>query len=586
MCGIVAVIDSQPVKKTIIGGLKKIQYRGYDSAGVCFKSDLKLVTIKVKGSVAKLETELNGYDGEIAIGHTRWATHGQVCEKNAHPILSSDKNWAVVHNGIIENYKEIVDERTSEGECFFTDTDTEVISSLLSANDFEDNLRSVLWTCKQLKGSYAFCAINKSDNHVYAAKHKSPLYAFCDGKMSMFASDPICFPKGDYYKFEDDEICKMSKGKLEFFNFKGEKIKKTLQKYQNINSSADLNNFEHFMLKEIYETPDVLDRVCDVYEKLDLTALKKLKFSSVKLVGCGTAYHACLMGAEFFKRILNIDAEAVQASEFRYGKQIIGSHSLCVFVSQSGETADTIAALEKISKKKAKTLVITNVPHSTLSQMGDMHFSTCAGPEICVASTKAYCSQVVVLYLLTMALKSEKHFYQALRDVRKLSEQIQKFFINISPFAEEIAKHDKVFFIGKGIDYITALEGALKLKEISYINCNSFPAGELKHGVLALVDEGTPIIVVATDEKLYEKTMNSALEAKSRGGKLFVISSLLPQAYELKDFEMCMTLPKVPKLLRGVMAAIPLQLLSYKVCMIKGLNPDMPRNLAKSVTVE
>ena len=587
MCGIVGAIKDEDCKETVIRGLELIQYRGYDSAGICLKEGAKLEVYKAKGVIQNLVEKLPQSHQSVAIGHTRWATHGGVCEKNAHPVESRDKSWAIVHNGIIENYKQIADKLAKEGYSFKTETDTEIISAILEVNDSLDPIKNIVWLTKKLKGSYAFCGVRKEEeNVIYAAKFKSPLYAFCGDGVTMVASDPICFPKGDYYKLNDGEICRLEKGDISFFDCEGLPIQKEKQPYHEISSLADKGAYQHFMLKEIYETPEAIKNLAVNFMKIDYEKLHKFKCKKIKLIGCGTAYHSALLGASFMRKYLKVDAEALQASEFRYDNFIVNSKTLCIFVSQSGETADTIAALEKARKKKAKIITLTNVLHSTLAAMGDVTLPISAGPEIAVASTKAYSCQVAALYMLCMALKSEKDYYRAVKDVKLLSKTISNLFINMAEFAGEIYQKDRVFFIGKGADYITALEGALKLKEISYINCNAYPAGELKHGVLALIENKTPVIVIATDDKLYDKTMNSALEAKSRGAKLYLVANRPPQPIELENFEMCLSLPKVPCALKNILAVLPLQLLSYNVSVLRGIDPDKPRNLAKSVTVE
>lgn len=587
MCGIVGAVRAGGSRNDVIRGLKLIQYRGYDSAGLCLKEKKDLQIFKAKGVIEKLDEKVPASLATVAIGHTRWATHGQVCEKNAHPIEGGNREWAVVHNGIIENYRTMTDELSGEGVVFKTDTDTEVIAALLALNNFSDPVRNIAWATKKLQGSYAFCAVKKEeDNVIYAARFKSPLYAFYSGDVAMIASDPVCFPEGKYFKLEDGEICKLSQEKIEFFDASGEPIEKEASPYKKINYIAGKGEFEHFMLKEIYETPDAIRRLAINFMNLDFSKLNKLKFDKIKLIGCGTAYHSCLMGASFMRSFLRVEAEALQASEFRYGIFPISRRTLAIFVSQSGETADTIAALEKAKKKGAKTICLTNVLHSSLAEEGEMVLPISAGPEIAVASTKAYSCQVAALYMLTMALKGEKHFYKSIKQVQDLSRTLKSLFINMSEFAADIYQKEKVFFIGKGDDYVTALEGALKLKEISYINCNAYPAGELKHGVLALIENKTPVIVIATDEKVYDKTMNSALEAKSRGAKLYLISNKPPKACELESFEMCLSLPSSPQPLRNILAVLPLQLLSYNVSVLRGIDPDKPRNLAKSVTVE
>lgn len=587
MCGIVGAIRAGGGRDDVIKGLKLIQYRGYDSAGLCLKEAGELQLFKSRGVIEKLDEKVPQSCAPVVIGHTRWATHGQVCEKNAHPIEGGNRDWAVVHNGIIENYRKMTDELSGEGVVFKTDTDTEVIAALLALNNFSDPIRNIAWATKKLQGSYAFCAVKKEEeNAIYAARFKSPLYAFCNNDVSMVASDPVCFPEGDYYKLEDRELCKLSQGKLEFFDADGEPIEKEKTPYKKISFAAGKGEFEHFMLKEIYETPETIARLARNFMNLNYDAFSKLKCDKIKLIGCGTAYHSCLMGASFMRSYLRVEAEALQASEFRYGSYPLSKKTLCIFVSQSGETADTIAALEKAKKKGAKTISLTNVLHSSLAEEGGMVLPISAGPEIAVASTKAYSCQVAALYMLTMALKGEKYFYKSIKQVQDLSRTLKGLFVNMSEFASDIYQKEKVFFIGKGEDYVTALEGALKLKEISYINCNAYPAGELKHGVLALIENKTPVIVIATDDKVYDKTMNSALEAKSRGAKLYLISNKPPKACELESFEMCLSLPSSPQPLRNILAILPLQLLSYNVSVLRGIDPDKPRNLAKSVTVE
>lgn len=588
MCGIVGVVSDEDCQNYIFEGLKLVQYRGYDSVGICQKCGSQLKIDKVKGLIDKLIAKTIVLEGcKVAIGHTRWATHGGVCEENAHPIEGKNREWVVVHNGIVENYQQLMCDLQKEGEVFKTQTDTEVIALLLSLNNFNDPIKNLIWTVKQLKGSFAICAVKKEDeNCIYAVKNKSPLYAFCDGKVTMLASDPICFPEGDYYKLEDGELCVAKKGEIIFYNINGEILQKQKQTYQKIRAMADKGEYQHFMLKEIYETPEALKRLTKNFLNINFKNIKKLKFKNVKLIGCGTAYHSCLMGAIYFRKYLKVDAEAVYASEFRYSDYIVNSQTLCIFISQSGETADTIAALLKAKSKKAKTISFTNVSYSTIASLSQIVLPISAGPEIAVASTKAYSCQVAGLYLLVMAFKGEKFYYKAIKQVCELSTATEQFFINMADFAQDIAQKQKVFFIGKDCDYVTALEGSLKLKEVSYINCSALPAGELKHGTLSLIENKTPVIVISTNKKVYEKVMNSALEAKSRGAKLYLISYKPPEICELENFEFCLSLPKVAQPLLCVLAILPMQLLSYNVSILKGCDPDKPRNLAKSVTVE
>ena len=588
MCGIVGVVCKENCCDYIFKGLRRVQYRGYDSVGICQKAGESIQIDKTKGLIDKLIEKTKPLKGaQVAMGHTRWATHGEVNEENAHPIAGKNQQWVIVHNGIIENYSSLISQLQKEGEIAKTQTDSEAIALLLSLNNFEDPIKNMLWAKRQLKGSYAFCAVKKQDkNCLYAAKYKSPLYAYCNGEIAMVASDPICFPQGDYYKLEDGQMCKVSDGEMVFYDNDGNIIYPSKQKYKKISSDCDKDGYQHYMLKEIYQTPEALARLAKNFLNTNFDKLKKVKFNKVKLIGCGSAYHSCLIGAEYFKKYLKADAEAAYASEFRYSSEIINSKTLCIFVSQSGETADTIAAAEKAIKKHAKIVVLTNVLHSTLASLGQFVFPISAGSEIAVASTKAYSCQVAGLYLLVMALKGERSFYQSVRNVVQLSKTLEKFFINMSDFAQDIYQKNKIYFIGKGCDYITALEAALKLKEVSYINCWAMPAGELKHGTLSLIERNTPVIVISTNKSVDDKVMNSALEAKSRGAKLYLIAYKPPQENQLENFAFCLSLPKCCQPLKSILAIIPMQLLSYNVSILKGLNPDMPRNLAKSVTVE
>lgn len=587
MCGIVGAICKTRCDELVLDALQKIEYRGYDSAGICLKNGIQCHTYKTEGYIEKLKGIVPVSLAPIAIAHTRWATHGRVCVQNAHPISSEDGKWTIVHNGIIENFAELKKMLETKGVRFFTETDSEVITALLALETFSDPIKNVAWVAKKLRGSFAFCAINNdAANVIYSARFGSPLYVYFSLTNAMVASDPICFPKGNYFKIEDGEVCKITQEKVSFFNFCGEIVKKEDVLLLNSEFAADKGEFEHYMLKEIFETPHTLFKLAEQFQQLDVDKIKKLKFKSVKLIGCGTAFHACLMGASFIRSILKINAEAIAASEFRYGNFIVDDETLCIFVSQSGETADTIAACKKASHKTELLISLTNVLHSTLAAMTDIVIPLCAGPEIAVASTKAYSNQVAALYVLTNLFKSEDNFLRATKHVIETAELIEFNEKEIEEFAHQIGDCDKVFFIGKGEDYITALEGSLKLKEISYINCSAFAAGELKHGTLALIDEGTPVVVIATDKKVFNKVMNSAFEAKSRGARLFLITPFKLSESDSKKFDMIIGFKECGGKLKNILSVLPLQLFAYYVSLQKKLNPDKPRNLAKSVTVE
>lgn len=587
MCGIVGAVCKAGSEKVVLDALQKIEYRGYDSAGICLKNGCQCHTYKTKGYIKKLKEIVPFSLAPVSIAHTRWATHGKVCELNAHPISSEDGAWTIVHNGIIENFEELKSMLQTKGVKFFTETDSEVIAALLALETFSNPLKNVSWVAKKLKGSFAFCAIkNDVENVIYSARSGSPLYAAYLVGGSMIASDPICFSKGNYFRLEDGEICKITQKNIEFYDFFCKKLQKNEYFLSNVDLSTDKGEFSHYMIKEIYETPQALFNLAKHFQNINREKIKKLKFDKVKLIGCGTAYHACEMGASFFRSALKVDAQALPASEYRYGNFIIDSKTLCIFVSQSGETADTIAAFQKAEQASKSLIVLTNVPHSTLAGMCEIVLPICAGREIAVASTKAYSNQVAALFVLSQIFGDEERFWRAIKQVVELANVIKFFDNDVEKIAKKIADHDKMFFIGKGEDYITALEAALKLKEISYINCSAFAAGELKHGTLALIEEGTPVVVIATNKRVFKKVMNSALEAKSRGAKLFLISQFEPSDSEIMNFEEVIKLNYGRKMLKNIQAILPLQLLSYDVCLLKNLDPDKPRNLAKSVTVE
>lgn len=587
MCGIVGAVCKTDCGAVVLDALQKIEYRGYDSAGICLKNGCQCHVYKTEGYIEKLKKVVPSSLAPVAIAHTRWATHGKVCKQNAHPISSEDGSWTIVHNGIIENFEELKTMLQAKGVKFFTQTDSEVIAALLALQTFSDPLKNVLWVTKKLRGRFAFCAINnRAENTIFAVRNGNPLYAARFDSGCMIASDPICFSDGKYFKCEDGDICKITQKSIDFYDFFGKKVQKNEIFSSNLNISADKGNFAHFMLKEIFETPQSLFNLAKQYQSIDCEKIRKLKFDKVKLIGCGTAYHSCEMGASFFRSALKVDAQALTASEYRYGNFVVDGKTLCIFVSQSGETADTIAAYQKAEQVSKNLIALTNAPLSTLANMGGISLPICAGPEIAVASTKAYSNQVAAMFVLSQIFRGEKFFLRAIKQVVELSNNLKFFEDGAKSVAEKIVGHDKIFFIGKGEDYVTALEGALKLKEISYINCSAFAAGELKHGILALIEEGTPLIVIATNKKVFEKVKNSALEAKSRGAKLFLVSSLELGSSESENFDEIISIEKGRSMLKNIQSVLPLQLLSYYVCVLKNLNPDKPRNLAKSVTVE
>lgn len=589
MCGIVAYIGEH-AQNTLFEMLKKLEYRGYDSAGIATICENKLEVIKTVGEVERLKPKLNQISSTIGIGHTRWATHGKPTETNAHPHLSPNGDWAVVHNGIIENFFELKQTLLEKGFSFCSDTDTEAIAALFEQYASLSTHEQIQKVVSRLEGSFACSVINKNlSGTLILFKKKSPLYVSLFEEKVYAASDPICFVEmKEYFVFEENEYCLATQNSLEFFNFKGERIIKKAIKNMALPHKSK-TTFAHHMLEEIYESPAALKRLCKAFltnEYLKkVEKIKKIDFNKIYIIGCGTAFHSGLVGAKYFENSLHIPSSAHIASEFKYNPPIIDKNTLCVFVSQSGETADTIASLLEAKKKHSKTVAITNSPHSTLSRLANISFPLNAGVEIAVASTKAYASQCAMFFLLSRALsKDVEGLRKATKQIQKLSRQMSNllsndYVDNINMIADKIKCAKNVFFIGKDFDYITACEASLKLKEISYINCSALPAGELKHGTLALVEKGVFVIAISTQKRLATKTENALHETLSRGATTLLISTL-------NNPSATISLPHISRDLAPILSIVPMWLLSYFVSTKKGLNPDRPRNLAKSVTVE
>lgn len=589
MCGIVAYIG-EDAESTLFKMLKKLEYRGYDSAGIATICEGDFDVIKTEGKVENLKDKLTSNDSYIGIGHTRWATHGKPTEINAHPHLSPNTEWAIVHNGIIENFSELKTELLSEGYSFRSDTDTEVIAALFEKYSTLNLNLQIQQVVSMLLGSFSFAVVcKKFPNTLILVKKKSPLYVATNGEKVYAASDPIAFENvNEYYIFEENEYCVAKNGTLDFFTFRGERVQKKPVPYD-CSQISQTNTYPHHMLEEIYASPCALKRLCDAYESKQyikkIETIKKFDFNKIYIVGCGTAYHSGLVGAKYFQKELNIPASAHIASEFKYNPPIIDKNTLCIFVSQSGETADTIAGMLEAKKKRAKSIAIVNSAHSTISRMANITLPIQAGVEIAVASTKAYTNQCAAFYILANML-SEKGT-QATKQIRKLSNQIKKilsstYVSELQSLTNKIKSTKNVFFIGKNYDYITACEASLKLKEISYINCSALPAGELKHGTLALVEKGVQVIAISTEKRLASKVENATNETLSRGASALTITTLD------KEFphSQVISLPHIKTELAPMLSIVPLWLMSYFVSISKSINPDSPRNLAKSVTVE
>lgn len=579
MCGIVGYTGGKKAISEIVEQLKLLEYRGYDSSGIAFQKDNKIGAVKSLGNISKLMQKTpKDIESNCIISHTRWATHGGVKLGNAHPLVSQGGKWAVVHNGIIENYAEL---KCGLNSPLDSETDTAVVVQMLeekNVSGFSDFVK----TLKDLKGSFAILAIKSTENGViYLAKNKSPLYVALSKGNVLVASDPICFVgfSDKCFVLEDGIFGRVCGGAVEFCDCDFKKVCCPELDVSAQKHDFDMGKNKYFMLKEIMEEKDVLLRLAKESggELVGLDGAMLSCFDNVKLIGCGTAYHAGLIGAKYFEQIDKIPATCEIASEFVYSNPLISTKTLYIFVSQSGETADTIRALKMVKSSGAFTIALTNVEHSTLARIADKTIMVFAGAEIAVASTKAYVCQVATLYLMA------KHFLgeDGRADVRKLAKSILAFDREkIDRIAEKIKGKKQAIFIGKNYDYVTGLEGALKLKEITYINATGHPSGELKHGYLAMIEKGYPVLAIACDEKINIKTINSLNEAKTRGAEIFEITS------DGKTGENVVRVVAPNVYLMPLASVVPLQYLAYLVCIKKGLNPDQPRNLAKSVTVE
>ena len=615
MCGIVSVKGKNATSKTIVS-LKKLEYRGYDSCGIAYKSG-GLKCFKAKGYITNLEEKLPSNRSKIAIGHTRWATHGKPNEINSHPHLSADGKFACVHNGIIENYKELKKSYLKDVK-FLSDTDTEVIPNLveyfynlevkLTGQNKLDYIKIAFEkTIKLLKGSFAIAIINEYDDNIYFARHSSPL-VLSSGEDNIICSDINgLMDKSKVFYLPDDTYGYLD-NTFHVFDKNGTVID---IKYNNYTSNMDssLGNFPHYMLKEIYEIPSAIS---ETYKHLRMSKFNLPKnISKILFVSCGTSYHSSLMAKKYIETHAKIPCECEIASEYLSNKNLVSPNTLGVFISQSGETADTLKSLEKAKSQGVYTLAITNVENSHITHMADSTILMSAGAEICVASTKAYTTQLFVLielanYLINVSkgnYKSNKVDFGNAETIRVTFSDTKQYLdytskdlaflknLDISKIdgaleslAEKIYTHKTFHLIGKDYDYVTAMEGSLKIKEISYIFTDAYPCGELKHGTLSLIDESSIVFVIMTERELVSKTVNAIHEVTSRGGKVIVLTQFDDLA--LSDCYYVIRLPKLHQLFMPIVSIIPFHLLSYKITTRLGLNPDKPRNLAKSVTVE
>ncbi|ERM92004.1 glutamine amidotransferase [Caldanaerobacter subterraneus subsp. yonseiensis KB-1] len=608
MCGIVGYIGDKQATPILLEGLTRLEYRGYDSAGIAILHNGNINIKKAKGRLNVLRelVEKDHMEGTIGIGHTRWATHGEPSDTNSHPHLSQSGLIAVVHNGIIENYLPLKKWLIEEGYNFISETDTEVVANLLEYyynGDIVEALRKVL---DRIEGSYALGVLCKDNpDMIVAARKEAPLIVGIGNGENFIASDIPAILKytRNVYFLDDHEIAIIKKDSVEFIDVFGRKIGKSLFEVKWDVEAAEKGGYEHFMIKEIHEQPAAIKdtlrgRIINdseiVLDSINITKEDLEKIEKIFIVACGTAYHAGVVGKYVIESFARIPVEVDVASEFRYRNPIVNDRHLTIVISQSGETADTIAALKEAKRKGSRVIAITNVVGSSVSREADEVLYTWAGPEIAVASTKAYTTQLIALYLIALdfALKkgtmSSTKVVEIISELKKLPDKVQYLLDNkevIQKFASEHYNVKDVFYIGRGLDYAVAMEGSLKLKEISYIHSEAYPAGELKHGTLALVEEGTLIIALATQDDLFEKMLSNIKEVKARGG--YVVAFAKQGNLQLEGVvDKVIYIPDTLKELTPVLTVVPLQLLAYYMAVEKGCDVDKPRNLAKSVTVE
>lgn len=608
MCGIVGYIGNEQAAPILLDGLDKLEYRGYDSAGMAVFDGEKIQIAKARGRLKVLREMTHGGEmlpGQCGIGHTRWATHGIPSDKNAHPHYNAKESIAVVHNGIIENYLKLKKMLMQKGYQFVSETDTEVVAHLLDYYYKGDPLDAIMHLMHRVEGSYALGILFQDQpGKLYAVRKDSPLIAGTSQTGNLIASDVPAILKytRDVFFIQNEEIVCMEEKQLTFFNIDGEPIEKEPVTIQWDVSAAEKAGYEHFMLKEIYEQPKaVLDtmnpRIKDgkiEIEELGMSEEEIRAICKIYIVACGSAYHTGVTAKYVFEGMARIPVEVDLASEFRYRDPILDEGTLLIIVSQSGETADSLAALREAKAKGVRTLGIVNVVGSSIAREADNVMYTWAGPEIAVATTKAYSTQLIAQYLLAMKFAqvrgtvTAQELDEMIAELKKLPQQIELLLDhkeNLQRFANRYIAAKDVFFIGRGIDYAISLEGSLKLKEISYIHSEAYAAGELKHGTISLIEEGTLVAAVLTQEDLYKKMISNMVEVKTRGAFLLAVTNVGNTEVE-KAADYVIYIPKTHKYFTNSLAVIPLQLFGYYVALGKGCDVDKPRNLAKSVTVE
>lgn len=607
MCGIVCYKGKLNAREFIVDGLEKLEYRGYDSAGLAVLNEGKISVVKKAGRIANLKNALeeNPISGHIGIGHIRWATHGEASDVNSHPHLSNDGKIAVVHNGIIENYRDLKKELEDCGYTFKSSTDTEVIAVLLEKYYDGDLLEAVKLIKSKLEGSFALGIISADEpNRLIGIRQESPLVVGLMEEGAIMASDIPSILKytKDVIYLENGDLIDIKDGGFTIFDEKNEKVKREIKKITYSIDAATKAGYDHFMIKEINEQGPAIKELLNLniknneicFDGDSFTKEEIEKFNRIYIVACGTAYNSGLVAKSFIERLTKIPVICDLASEFRYNDPFIDENTLVIVISQSGETADTLKALRFAKEEGAMTLLITNTIASSMDREADRSIYCYAGPEIAVASTKAYTTQLVNFYLLALDFgkklgrldqETYKNIIENLKEIPEKIDQILSQDQIIKEFAQEIKNKTSLFYIGRGLDYATTIEAALKLKEVSYIHTEAFAAGELKHGTISLIEEGTPVIAVMTQENLTAKTLSNVEEVVARGANVFIITSHKDSRMEIitdKIFE----LPDTIDILYPLLTAIPSQLMAYYTSIAKGIDVDKPRNLAKSVTVE
>jgi glucosamine--fructose-6-phosphate aminotransferase (isomerizing) len=608
MCGIIGYIGSREVKEVLIKGLKRLEYRGYDSAGIAAVDNQgKSLFIKSKGRIKELENKIKGKRGRycFGLGHTRWATHVKPLKKNAHPHRDCNKRIIVVHNGIIENYQELKGQLLTEGCHFSSDTDTEVVAHLISRFNKGDLKEAVHKARQKLKGSYALGVISLDDpNKIIATKADSPLVVGVGRRENFITSDAsaiVQYTKKVIY-LKDQQLAEIKKDDVVIFDKDLKEIKKQISLIKHSPEAIKKEGYPHFMLKEIHQQPRVSARIISSYVKGDKITFKEplasiadlRKIKAIKIIACGTAFYSGLAAKYILERFLRLPVEVDLGSEFRYRRPVIEENTLVIAVSQSGETADTLAAVKEAKKNKSKVIAVCNVLGSSLTRQAHSTIYTHAGPEISVASTKAYTAQLVIFYLLGLYLGrvkktiSPKSFKMYLKTLKKVPSQQKKIFKKLRKIKSIARKHlhfGAFLYLGRNINFPVALEGALKLKEISYIPAEGYAAGEMKHGPIALIDEYRAVVCVANDSFIFDKMVSNIQEILARGGKIIIISNK-PESVLMKYSKEIISIPKIDNIFSPLLTVIPMQLFAYYVASLKGYDVDKPRNLAKSVTVE